>query len=69
MQLEREWGREPGWFYTLDRQVQIDLLGMLRVERTPEKQRRQNEQSNKAALIRQKIQEYQNRDQPQSLSR
>jgi len=24
--IEREWGREPGWFWSLARDVQIELL-------------------------------------------
>ena len=63
LKLERQWGREPGWFYTLSRREQIDLMAMARHESTPANERRSKAKADKAALIRQKIKEYGERDQ------
>ena len=36
-EIERSWGREPGWFSTLPRQERADLLAWQRVHHQPEK--------------------------------
>ena len=32
--IEREWSKYPGWFMSLEREQQIDLLALHRVETT-----------------------------------
>ena len=62
LKIERAWGKEPGWFASLDRDRQIQLLALQRVENTPEKEL--IKKPDKRALIRQRIKEYQRQDQP-----
>tara|TARA_B100000424_G_scaffold232593_1_gene195442 strand:- start:108 stop:311 length:204 start_codon:yes stop_codon:yes gene_type:complete len=62
--IEKQWGLEPGGFYSLPRQSQIDLMALWRHESTPQKDRRSKQKADKAALIRQRIKEYSERDQP-----
>lgn len=64
LRIEKEWGRDPGWFYSLSKKHQVDLLGLARLDSIPLKERRGKAKADKAALIRQKIQEYGNRDKP-----
>ena len=64
LKLEKQWGLEPGGFYALERQTQIDLMALWRHEATPQKDRRTKLKADKAALIKQKIKEYSERDQP-----
>lgn len=35
-EIERDWNREPGWFWTLDRERQADVLAEHRVRQNPE---------------------------------
>lgn len=35
MEIEREWGQQPGWFASLARDTQIDLMAWIRVKRLP----------------------------------
>ncbi len=41
LRIDRLWGREPGWFLTLDRSVQVQLLAEHRLlTETPEQAKR-----------------------------
>jgi len=64
LKLEKQWGLEPGGFYGLPRAKQIDLMALWRHETTPAKERRSKVKADKAALIRQRIKEYSERDKP-----
>ncbi len=35
IEIERAWGKEPGWFDTLPRPRQVQLLGWYRIHRNP----------------------------------
>jgi len=35
MEVERLWGKEPGWFSTLDRDSQVRLFAHFRVHKNP----------------------------------
>jgi hypothetical protein len=36
MEIERAWGREPGWFHTLPRDRQVTMFAWHRVNADPE---------------------------------
>ena len=63
LKIERYWGKTPGWFKGLDAETQSDLIAAYNVEHMNAKQRKKLEGADKATIIRQRIQEYQNRDQ------
>ena len=62
LRIEKHWGREPGWFYSLPKRQQIALMAEWRILHTPSKELRSKASGDKGALIRQKSAEYQNRD-------
>lgn len=35
--IEREWGKEPGWFAALDHEAQVQLLAEYRLRHAPSK--------------------------------
>ena len=37
LEIERAWGKAPGWFCTLDPETQADLFGWQRVHMFPQK--------------------------------
>ena len=63
LKIERYWGKTPGWFKTLDAETQSDLIAAYNVEHMSTKNLKKLQGANKATLLRQRIQEYQNRDQ------
>jgi hypothetical protein len=63
MEIERQWSKFPGWFYQQDRQTQIALLAAYRVKNTPPAKIQKDAEKQKAALLRQRIKEYHDRDQ------
>jgi hypothetical protein len=62
LRIERQWGREPGWFYSLPKGKQVALMAEWRLLHTPQKDLKSKAKADKGALIRKKIAEYQNRD-------
>ena len=49
LRIDRLWGREPGWFLTLDRSVQVQLLAEHRLlTETPEQAKKQAQQAKRA---------------------
>tara|TARA_R100000995_G_scaffold83413_2_gene59250 strand:- start:399 stop:635 length:237 start_codon:yes stop_codon:yes gene_type:complete len=63
LKIERYWGKTPGWFKGLDAETQSDLIAAYNVEHMSTKNLKKLQGANKATLLRQRIQEYQNRDQ------
>ena len=62
LKIERFWGQTPGWFRCLDSETQSDLIAAYNVEHMSSKNLKKLQGVDKATLIRQRIQEYQNRD-------
>lgn len=62
LKIAQAWNREPNWFYTLPRAEQIKVMAAYRIDMMPPEQRRKKSKGDKKALIKQKIQEYANRD-------
>lgn len=62
LKIERYWGKTPGWFKGLDAETQSDLIAAYNVEHMSSKDLKKLQGVDKATLIRQRIQEYQNRD-------
>jgi len=53
LRIDRLWGREPGWFLTLDRSVQVQLLAEHRLlTETPEQAKKQAQQAKRAEFDR-----------------
>lgn len=64
LKIERSWGRDPGWFSTLEREQQIQLLALYRVENTPRE--KLEDKPDKRAIMMQRINEYKKQDRPQA---
>ena len=62
LKIERHWGREPGWFRSLDRDPQTSLIAAYNVENMEPKQIKKLQGVDKRKLIQQRIAEYANRD-------
>jgi hypothetical protein len=62
LQIERYWNQAPGWFYNLPREQQIGLMADWRLAHSNPTTAKKADKDKKQALIRQKVQEYANRD-------
>jgi len=55
LRVEREWNREPGWFYGLPRSTQIALLADFRINNEPPtRAKKQTTKAKRARLDRMK---------------
>ncbi len=53
LRIDRLWGREPGWFLTLERSVQVQLLAEHRLlNETPEQAKKNAQRAKRAELKR-----------------
>ena len=53
LRIDRLWGREPGWFLTLERSVQVQLLAEHRLlMETPEQAKKNAQRAKRAELDR-----------------
>ncbi len=53
LRIDRLWGKEPGWFLTLDRSVQVQLLAEHRLlTETPEQAKKKAKQAKRAEFDR-----------------
>lgn len=63
LKIEKWWGRDPGWFQTLDQSTQTEIVAFYNVEHKSPKQLKKLKGVDKRKLIQQRIQKYANRDQ------
>ena len=63
LQISRQWGKEPDWFYQQSRESQIRLLALYRHENTPKKELQKKQKQTKQARLKAAIEQYAKRDQ------
>ena len=55
LRIDRLWGQQPGWFLTLERSVQVQLLAEHRLLTETPEQRKQNAQRAKRAELKRRL--------------
>ena len=55
LRIDRLWGQQPGWFLTLERSVQVQLLAEHRLLTETPEQRKKNAQRAKRAELERRL--------------